>query len=97
MAKSILSPESYSDEQDIKNIKKMREVLSGLPSFCRQYFRGIEDSTAPRTRLGYAYDLRIFFTFLQENNSALAARPMQKWPLDMLDQLTREDIEEYME
>ena len=97
MARKITAPESYSDEQDIKNIKKMREILSELPPFCRRYFRGIEDSTAPRTRLGYAYDLRVFFTFLHDSNSALSSLPMNKWGLEILEQLTREDLEEYLE
>ncbi len=97
MARKTAAPETYSDEQDIKNIRKMREILPELPPFCRQYFRSIEDSTAPRTRLGYAYDLRVFFTFLHENNSVLSGKPMNKWGLEILDALTREDLEEYME
>ena len=36
---------SYSEEQDIKNIKKMREILGSLPPFCRQYFRVCQDQT----------------------------------------------------
>ena len=97
MPRKPAAPESYSDEQDIKNIRKMREILSELPPFCRQYFRSIENSTAPRTRLGYAYDLRVFFTFLHENNSVLSGKPMNKWGLEILESLAREDLEEYME
>ena len=57
--------EKYSREQDIRNTKKMREILDELPRFCRQYFRGIEESTSARTRLAYAYDLRVFFEFIE--------------------------------
>ena len=59
--KAEIRTEKYSREQEIKNTKKMREILEDLPGFCRQYFRGIEESTGARTRLAYAYDLRVFF------------------------------------
>ena len=93
MAKEL----NYHDEQNKKNILKLRELLAGLPSFCTQFFRGIEDTTAARTRIAYAYDLRIFFEFLHENNSVCAKMEIVDFPLSILDEIGREDIEEYME
>ena len=61
-----MNPDNYHDEQNKKNIMKMRTVLETLPPFCRLYFRGIEEYTSARTRLAYAYDLRLFFEFLHE-------------------------------
>jgi site-specific recombinase XerD len=92
-------PESnnYHDMVTKQNIEKMRAVLDELPRFCKQFFRGIENTTSARTRLGYALDLRIFFEFLQENNTALRKTPIREYPLSLLDQLTKEDIEEYMD
>jgi len=88
---------NYHDEQNKKNILKLRELLAGLPSFCTQFFRGIEDTTAARTRIAYAYDLRIFFEFLHENNSVCAKMEIVDFPLSILNEIGREDIEEYME
>ena len=88
---------NYHDQQNIKNITKMREVLESLPKFCKQFFRGIETTTSARTRLGYALDLRIFFEFLHEKNSALKDQEITEYRLSLLDDLTREDIEEYMD
>ena len=88
---------SYSEEQDIRNIKKMREILVSLPPFCRQYFRGIETTTSARTRLGYAYDLRIFFEFLHEYNPSLNALPVTSYKISLLNDICKDDIEEYME
>ena len=93
MAKEL----NYHDEQNKKNILKLRELLAGLPSFCTQFFRGIEDTTAARTRIAYAYDLRIFFEFLHENNSVCAKMEIVDFPLSILNEIGREDIEEYME
>ena len=88
---------NYHDELNKKNILKLRELLSSLPSFCRQYFRGIEDITASRTKIAYAYDLRVFFEFLHETNSVYNKKDIRDFPLHILDEVCREDIEEYME
>lgn len=88
---------NYHDEQNRQNILKMRAVLETLPSFCKTYFRGIEEYTSSRTRLAYAYDLRLFFEYLQERNPVCAKLEMREIPLEVLDRLTRIDIEEYLE
>lgn len=88
---------NYHEQQNIENVKKMRDVLEELPSFCKQFFRGINDTTSARTRLAYAYDIRLFLEFLHENNSVCAKMEIKDYPISILNQVTREDIEEYME
>lgn len=88
---------NYHDEQNNLNTLKMREVLSGLPTFCKSFFRGISDSTSARTKLAYAYDIRVFFEYMHENNSHCKKMEIVDFPLSILDDITREDIEEYME
>ena len=88
---------NYHDQQNIGNVQKMREVLATLPPFCKQFFRGITEYTSARTRLAYAYDIRVFFEYLHDNNSYCAKMDITEFPLSLLEQLTREDIEEYME
>ena len=88
---------NYHDEQNNMNTLKMREVLTTLPSFCKQFFRGIQDYTSSRTRLAYAYDLRVFFEFMHENNPYCNKVGITELPLSVLDHISREDIEEYMD
>lgn len=88
---------NYHVQQNIDNIQKMREVLETLPPFCRQFFRGISENTSERTRLAYAYDIRVFFEFLHDTNKSLANMDIKEFSLSLLEQITREDIEEYME
>lgn len=88
---------NYHDQQNINNVQKMREVINTLPSFCKQFFRGISEYTSARTRLAYAYDIRVFFEYLHDNNSYCSRMDIQEFPLSILEQLTREDIEEYIE
>lgn len=94
---SMEQNQNYHEQENKKNILKMREVLLTLPPFCKQFFRGIENQTSPRTRLAYAYDVRLFFEFLHETNSICKRMEITDFPLSLLDQVNREDIEEYME
>lgn len=88
---------NYHDQQNKKNILRMREIMKELPSFCKMFFRGIEETTSSRTRLAYAYDLRVFFEFLHEKNSFCAKLEIAVFPMSILDKISREDIEEYIE
>ena len=91
------SKKNYHDEQNKLNTLRMRNVLEELPSFCKQFFRGIENNTSSRTRLAYAYDLRVFFEYMHNNNSYCKKMEIKDFPLSILDRITRADIEEYME
>ncbi len=88
---------NYHDQLNKENIKKLREILDKLPGFCRQFFRGTDNITATRTKLAYAYDIRLFFEFLHETNSVCKKMDISQFPLSILDDVKREDIEEYME
>jgi len=88
---------SYHEEQNKINVQKMRDVVATLPHFCRQFFRGVQEQTSSRTRLAYAYDLRVFFEYMQKNNSACQKTAITDYPLEILDQIKREDIEEYLD
>lgn len=61
---------TYHEQKDVENILRLREVLSTLPPFCRDYFRAIDTTTTTKTRISYAYDIRIFFQFLLDENPA---------------------------
>ena len=60
---------SYHEEEKRDLTIHLRKLLRELPEFCYEYFRGIEPTTAERTRLGYAHDLRIFFQFLRKQRA----------------------------
>lgn len=88
---------NYHEEQNKQNILKMRAILDTLPRFCKDYFRGIENYTSARTRLAYAYDLRVFFEFMHKHNPVCAKKEITEYPLELLDQITRSDILEYLD
>ena len=88
---------NYHDELNKKNVLKLRELLDNLPSFCKMYFRGMNDTIGSRTKIAYAYDLKVFFEFLHKNNSYVSKFKIKEIPMSVLDKVSREDIEEYME
>lgn len=88
---------NYHDQINIDNTMKMREQLKLLPSFLREYFRGIEATTSTRTRLAYAYDLGVFFNFLKESNPSLKNTPICQISINTLDMLSTIDLEEYLD
>ena len=63
-----MADKTYHQQEEIHNVLLMRDVLSELPKYVSSYFRAIEYSKAPRTRLGYARDIKTFFEFLCTNN-----------------------------
>ena len=88
---------NYHDQIQKKNVEKLRELLSSLPSFCKMYFRGMNDTISSRTKIAYAYDLHLFFEFLMKNNSYCQKFEMTELPMTILDKVSREDVEEYLE
>ena len=57
---------NYHDQVIINNELKLRELQKKLPWFCKDFFRGIEPTTSSRTRIGYGYDLIVFFNYLKK-------------------------------
>ena len=88
---------TYHEQTDVENTLRLRDFLKTLPPFCRDFFRAIEPRTTTKTRISYAYDIRIFFQFLLEQNPAFRDWSIDAFTVDVLDQLTAVDLEEYEE
>ncbi len=88
---------NYHDKVNKENTEKLRELLATLPSFCKMFFRGNNDTMASRTKIAYAYDLRVFFEYMMKNNAECRKYDICDLPMNILDRIGREDIEEYME
>ena len=75
---------SYHEQTQIDNTLRLREVLKTLPPFAK-------------TRINYAYDIRVFFHFLMENNPVYKNYSIEQFTPSDLEALEPVDIEEYME
>ncbi len=88
---------TYHEQTRIDQTMRLREVLKTLPPFAKDYFRAIEPKSSARTRINYAYDIRVFFTFLMENNPVYKNYSADQFRVSDLEKLEPVDIEEYME
>lgn len=88
---------TYHEQTRIDQTMRLREVLKTLPPFAKDYFRAIEPKSSARTRINYAYDIRIFFHFLTENNPVYKNYSIEQFRVEDLERLEPVDIEEYME
>jgi len=90
-------PENYHDGLKKRNTLKLRMRLKELPDFLSDFFRGISDTASSRTRLGYVYDLRIFFQFLVEERPLYTGKKINEFSEADLAAVTARDIEMFME
>ena len=88
---------NYHEKLNIKNTKKLRDLISQLPRFCNEFFRGVEPTTSAKTRIAYAYDLSVFFEFITTTNPYYNNIPIRNLERSILDKINALDIEEFLE
>ena len=92
------SNDAFQRDKAKRNILKLRSLIQKLPDFCFEFFRGIEPNTTLLTQIGYAYDLRIFFTFLIQELSDEFNRPtIRDISIEDLSRIKPIHIEIYLE
>lgn len=88
---------NYHEQVNINNNKKLRDLQTTLPLFTFEFFRGIEPTTSSRTRIAYAYDLRIFFKFLKEYHKDFKNIAVEDLEVGCLDLIKPDHLEMYLE
>ena len=89
--------ESYFDDRNKDTTLKIRALRAELPSFCNEFFIGVENRTTPLTRLAYAYDLRIFFDYLLSYVREFRSYTLDTFTIKELDAVTQTHIESFLE
>lgn len=87
----------YSEQQRHSDILRTRQVLGELPSFCREFFMSLNDITSTKTRLNYAYDLRLFFRYLTEEADMFDGKGMKQLTTEDLAKINAVDIRSFMD
>ena len=88
---------TYHEQKEADYTLHLRQLLSEMPPYAKDYFRAVEQKTSAKTRVSYAYDLQVFFHFLLEVNPTLSDKSMKEISLKDIDMLASNDIEEYQE
>jgi len=89
--------QDYHEAVTAQNTLRLRELQHALPPFLKTFFRGIEDYTSSRTRIGYAYDLKVFFDFLARETTSFGGKTPDSFTVEDLGKITANDIEEFIE
>ena len=83
----------YTTEIKKNCIIKLQEFLDEMPSFCCDYFMGMEGSA--RTKLGYCRNVYTFLQFVIQRNPIYKGYNIKDLPIQLLDQMTPHDFDEY--
>ncbi len=87
----------YDTETKLKLRNKIKEISNELPEFTKEFitYCSATRNYSMRTILNYVIDLRVFFRYLLEANPTLHG-DMHNITLDFIDQLTAQDLQEYL-
>ena len=88
--------DNYFKERNYKTNQKTQQLLSELPFFCNEFFRGIENQTTPLTQFNYAQDLKIFFNFLTTEIIDFNDITIKNFSLENLAKVTATHIEIFL-
>ncbi len=87
----------YQKHINEKRMELIRQVAKELPRACGDFLRAISTTTSTLTRLAYAYDLRIFFTFLTTELPEYNHTDIRNFQDNDMNHITQRDLEQYVE
>lgn len=88
---------NYHEQLNAKNIIHLRELLKELPSFCDEFFLGKEHLLSSRTKIAYAFDMKIFFEYIKDNKAEYRNTDMHDIDIAVLDKISRKDILNFLD
>ena len=88
---------TYHENLKNQETKRLREIQKELPPFLAEFFRGVAQTTSTKTRLGYAYDLRIFFRYIYEEHQTLGGMDTKQLNTGNLNQIDSDDLDCFLE
>lgn len=91
------SDKDFNEERNKKCILKTREIMRELPSWFSDFVRACEIDKTRLTILNYAYDTKVFLTYLSSEHPMCIGIPVKDISTSMLDKLSLTDFERYVE
>lgn len=88
---------NYQKELEIELLAKFKNVVKDLPIFCNDFFLSISQTTSLKTRLGYAYDLRIFFIFLSNESPEFKNYNIKNFTIDDIKTINYKSIDIFLD
>lgn len=97
MNKDYLANNDYHENVEQTLQLKLRTLITQLPDSSRLFFRGIEATTSIKTRVAYAFDLRIFFHFLTNEIDLFSSLSPKDFTAEYIEKITPLHIEQFLE
>lgn len=94
--KKMAQSKTYQSEIDRKNAVKLQEVLDFLPVICKKYFEDRSTNTSSRTQLGYARDIKMFFSWLVSADDRFLEKDPHSITIDEIKLIDRDDIQDFV-
>lgn len=88
---------SYNERLENSLKIKLRELIKDLPYQCELFFRGIEPTTAIKTRIAYAFDLRTFFYYLTNEIDLFTTLTPKQFTTEDIEKVKDLHIERFLE
>lgn len=88
---------NYHAQSDIQRLERLRVLQKDLPIACTDFFRSIAQTTSTLTRLAYAYDFRLFFSYLTSENPLFGDVEPRYMTEKHLNQIKMRDIDGFQE
>lgn len=90
--------QSFYEEQNKAALLHLRELMETLPPFTAEFFISLgQRNTSVKTRINYAYDLRLFFNYILDNHPVLCTKTMKTLAVTDLDLIETMDIDLFLE
>ena len=88
---------TYHEQEEQHNLDLIRNVCNDLPDYVKRFVRGVQQTTSPRTRLGYVRDIKIFFEYICEVYTEHPCDTPKDVSLDVLSSIDTFFIEDYLD
>ncbi len=85
------------DNINKNNIKKLRENIKSLPTFTSDFFLELSNTTSIYTRIGYSYDLKLFFEYLIKEEPTFYKDSIKEFTFNDFKKIETRHIREFLE
>lgn len=89
--------QSFHTYSSQKALEKLKQLQLELPQICTDFFRSQSQITSALTRQAYAYDLRTFFRYLNEEEADFSDTEPRLMTIEHMARITARHIEGFQE
>lgn len=88
---------TYHEQNEMQNLDYIRGICDELPTYVKRFVRGIQQSKASRTQLGYVRDLKTFFEYIYVSYDKQSFDSLKDISIDVLNDIDSMFIEDYLD